>query len=668
MPGSEIPSKREAHFKAFFEKWRGKSIAEKENAYIATALLLDKHMDKVEDISQLLDIHEEDFNTWEKYQKRTMGAILFGKLSLDYYLEQLANKEGSEARLIEESSKILGWFYKDLSMWKIPLAQSQITALLGLTESWLAQHSGTNPKQALQLCLDLYLTIKIIQKKVQKDYSSFAGYVDTDALLGKIKHTAEALSHAIKQGQDSQGQMQESLHEGTGNLVVESSREENSVLQEHNIPPLNAEINASVASPQIQSQPEIISEEEVSEAPKPLVEHVNEHILRMLQPSEISISERVHNVISELNILKTQFAALMEARRIAEEAQTQVKTLTNSIADAQRFQESLKANKQYFSELKHENPNGYKALISTEAAKDLISNVNNLENSNYQFPVRVTGRLLSYVSSYLVSEERLQTARQYLPDSWESVCTKAALDCAPSAITQLQDKLAAANRNLSDKQRALALLSKSLADYLGDEASEQQQSRLAETIVHATAEEFTAIQQDIDGKMKLLEEYHQLYEHVQRLHDQLAAIDRYGQEVDEIIRINDGLLNRLLNWLAQFSSFFKTERVQKVENAFIAKQELEEMKVAFNQAVDGAISHFREQENHSAVRAIIADAKIEPSADEIEFPSFEKIIEPARAPSKFSTVKTLFSAAASERSSQSIENDLTGEEQRSLRN
>lgn len=161
--------RKDDNLRARFSEFRNSVEATKESAYLENSIQISQYVEKTPNIQTI----KSDFTAGTKsakyieleatHKKRTMGAILYGKLALDDYIKNTLKTTSDEQTLLTSLSTIIGSLYADPKGNK-----DKIDELFAKTNQWLNEYALTtaNKEEAHKLCQTLYTMITCLNLKI----------------------------------------------------------------------------------------------------------------------------------------------------------------------------------------------------------------------------------------------------------------------------------------------------------------------------------------------------------------------------------------------------------------------------------------------------------------------------------------------------------------------
>ncbi len=161
---------KEERLRERFSEFRTPTQSASEKAFIETAIIIANYVENVSSVAAIKTdfssgTSSKTYNGFEEpHKKRTMGALLFGKLALDDYIKNnLADGSSEERSLLTELSGIVGGLYSDPKNNK-----DQIDNLFKKASEWIENHAATtaHKEEAKKLCNSLYTMLSCLNIKI----------------------------------------------------------------------------------------------------------------------------------------------------------------------------------------------------------------------------------------------------------------------------------------------------------------------------------------------------------------------------------------------------------------------------------------------------------------------------------------------------------------------
>jgi L-fucose mutarotase/ribose pyranase (RbsD/FucU family) len=592
---------KNTRLRRIFYDWR-KNDAAKEKSYIDTAVLMNDYTSGRELSTikrELADARSTAYINFEKHEKRSLGALLFAKLAIDdYHQQQSEQLQEHEAQTLKNISESLG------NLFVLPKEKpsEMLDKLITNTNRWLDDFSlsSTDSTQAKDMCLAIYTmakTIEISLTNIGFPLRVMARrFVDIDGLkrqlgelLTKVEMKVAELDSKIAETARATAVSQESTAQPTISEYVENRV--NDILAQENIP-----------LTQIINQAQTVLD--------------NTEQLKMAKDKN-----------SELTI------ELEDARSFLQKIKENGEKKTERLYAL----ELINRNKDQFERLYEKAPKNIQdewaarlAQLRAPSTSQRLVNAGQYALSWATAPSTIAYRALAPKSVQQVVE-------RYAPGTLDSESKIKLKELANARINELNAEIAQTNESIK-------CISANLAN---------QDPIGSELISNAGRNEIDALPTANPEINALINDISLFSQKILSNQKQLGKIANLNTNIDNFIKKHDGFAVKLSSFLARvFSSFFKTDKTKKVEDAREMLAELQGLKNSFETELQETLGEIRsnpdisDDDKADLERAISTPAS--PDSDSDSDPiqhSRENIVE------KFNSIKSQLDVIKAERKS-----------------
>ncbi|KGP63961.1 purine NTPase [Legionella norrlandica] len=505
-----------------FIEWRGESSARKERAYINTVPLVDQYVKSFISLAELwediVNPDSEKIKILDAYNRRTMGILLYCKLTIDEITEKIPETFKEEKDLLAELSHILSEAYINPTS----NVKSKVDGLILRINQLLDREIYSDPKLAKELTFVLYLMLSTSKRSLKKNEGLASWFIDVkgmykilDNLLNKTEKKAEKLDKLLSE------QASKSLDRSKKEKTIQDQLNERFLI----IFSENSDSSTKLGKLQ----------DGVKEASECLTSIVN------LRKEKGDISAKIITIQSLLNAVEEN---------------------DKKITGRQYFLDLVNSNKQAFDILMDVAKKGDLKTLLEEKIEQI---------RNPGFYQNVSAALLygaSWVTSLttvvyraLTSQDIQETVTDYVPSTQDSEAKALLKELARQQIRMLTQQLHSKYEELSQKYKQLS----------------SNNPELEELLANASSENLAEITKAIDGTGIVLVGYKKIKMEVKSKLETLKKDKLARDELADFIEKNDNWLVRLSNWLAEnIHEIFKTDTARMIDKARKAQQQLEE--------------------------------------------------------------------------------------------
>lgn len=514
-----------------FIQWRGPDKAKNEIHYLDTALLINQYMQEknLDDISnELSNDKSKAFNDLNKYDKRTLGAIVYCIMTIDTHLNDPQNTVISQAEraLLEKLRDALKLIFND------PKNDytNKINQLLDISSQLVQMDvKSINSKQVTKdICYSIFTTLTLV-----KTYSNTQSYLTKFALginnyLISIDNLLTGFKAHIHNLDEA---MQSEMKTASAPLPIDTS--------------------------------------------KSIQQHLNDRFLKIVTDNTMDIESKnkalkkdlneVNKVLSDIKTEKQQLELIQAKLKHNAQLLSTIQHMDTEVTGIPQFLESM--NRSDFKEYL-ENQDESNALFKINL-KELAQVQNQLEEqSTFSKVSEVASSYINWGLSFMVPAEAALDAS---PPSLNEQCKSKYDQCTKELIQQLQKHQSDLNQNLTVIRQKIDLMETQCAN--GDPDFKTQLSKQTP----AEIDNMIIANQQVLSTVDTFDQYSSQLKS-QAL--ELRKIAHYSDSVKKIIHKNDNFLVKISNFFAQAlpTIFKQSETAKMVDEAKSIEKQLKKSK------------------------------------------------------------------------------------------
>ncbi|ARM33289.1 hypothetical protein B0B39_07015 [Legionella longbeachae] len=535
-----------------FQQWRGIK-SDDELQILEVALLISEYVNSVDGLKVIKNEAESKFNDFNQDNSRSWATAVFTKLFIDEAIAQLPEAAAEEKALLIRLSTTLTQLYEN---WKNDTTQN-ITVLIDTIEKLIALDKipFTDKKQYKSFLFSSYMLFHIIRLSLNELNWSMqmmaSLIIDIEQMKLKIAHFLEKI--------------EEKEH-----LLGEERQLETGVDKTDKDPLNSIKIYLNKRYFKVLSQTPLLRDPPQTSMLYPMeIKSKKKGILESLAEFEADI-ERVSSGIENLIELKSNKA----------EIEAKIEHINKLISAIQDNDRKITGRK-YFLDFISSHSQLYATLLeNTEGAAklQLLEKKEQLENA-IESPDLSSGVVngLSWVASPLTIAYRTATPQMIqdvfsatLPATLDSDCKTKLKELVQICVSDLK-------KQLEKKENQIIAINNRFFN---------QDEKIKQFIAHESLEQLSVLLKANDALKESVQESTKLVVHIKENLNFLNDLKSKRETLKEFIRLHDTILVKICHFLSQFFSFFKTEKVQMIDEATTLKKQVNKLAAEYQSSID----------------------------------------------------------------------------------
>ncbi|VEB37686.1 purine NTPase, putative [Legionella sainthelensi] len=538
-----------------FQQWRGIK-SDDELQILEVALLISEYVNSVDRLEIIKADAESKFNDFNQDNSRSWATAVFTKLFIDEAIAQLPETAAQEKALLIHLSTILTQLYEN---WKKDTAQN-VTVLIDTIEKLIAINTipFTDKKQYKTFLFSSYMLFHIIRLSLNELNWSMqmmaSLIIDIEQMKLKITYFLEKIEEKeLQLGQIENGE-------------VGANKTEND--------PLNSiKILLNKRYFKVLSQTPLLRERTQTALFYPIE----------IKPKKKDILASLTEFEADIDRVSSGIERLIELRNKKAEIELKIENINKLIAAAQDNERKITGRK-YFLDFITSHSQLYQTLLeNTEGVVklQLLEKKDQLEKA-IESPDLSSGVVngLSWVASPLTIAYRTATP-QMIQDTFSSTLPATLdSDCKIKLKELAQICMSDLKKQLEKKENQIIAINNRFFN---------QDEKIKQLITHESSEQLAVLQKANDALKEAVQANTKLVVHIKENLHFLNDLKSKRETLNEFIRLHDTILVKICNFLSQFFSFFKTEKVQMIDEASNLKRQVNKLAAEYQNSIDQQI-------------------------------------------------------------------------------
>ncbi|KTD54639.1 purine NTPase [Legionella sainthelensi] len=535
-----------------FQQWRGIK-SDDELQILEVALLISEYVNSVDRLEIIKADAESKFSDFNQDNSRSWATAVFTKLFIDEAIAQLPETAAQERALLIHLSTILTQLYEN---WKKDTAQN-VTLLIDTIEKLIAINTipFTDKKHYKTFLFSSYMLFNIIRLSLNELNWSMqmmaSLIIDIEQMKLKITYFLEK----IEEKEHQLGQIE--------NREAGTDKTEND--------PLNSiKILLNKRYFKVLSQTPLLRERTQTAFLYPIE----------IKPKKKDILASLTEFEADIDRVSSGIERLIELRNKKAEIEVKIENINKLIAAAQDNERKITGRK-YFLDFITSHSQLYQTLLeNTEGVVklQLLEKKDQLEKA-IESPDLSSGVVngLSWVASPLTIAYRTATPQMIqeafsstLPATLDSDCKIKLKELAQICMSDLK-------KQLEKKENQIIAINNRFFN---------QDEKIKQLITHESSEQLAVLQKANDALKEAVQANTKLVVHIKENLHFLNDLKSMRETLNEFIRLHDTILVKICNFLSQFFSFFKTEKVQMIDEASTLKKQVNKLAAEYQNSID----------------------------------------------------------------------------------
>ncbi|KTD63613.1 purine NTPase [Legionella santicrucis] len=538
-----------------FQQWRGIK-SDDELQILEIALLISEYVNSVDKLEVIKTEAESKFKDFDQDNSRSWATAVFTKLFIDEAIAQLPETAAQEKELLIRLSTTLTQLYDN---WKKDTAQN-ITILIETIEKLITIENVpfTDKKQYKAFIFSSYMLFHIIRLSLNElDWSMQM----VASLIINIEQMKLKIAYFLEKVEEKEHQLKQ-----IEQIEIGSDKAEDDPLKSIKLLLNKRYFKVLSQTPLLRERPQSAILYPIETKPK------KKDILTSLVAFEEDI-DRVSSGIENL----------IELRNKKAEIEAKIENINKLISAAQDNDRKITGRK-YFLDFISSYPQLYETLLeNTEgvAKLQLLEKKEQLEIA-IASPDLSSGVVngLSWVVSPLTIAYRTATPQMIqdvfsstLPATLDSDCKTKLKELAQMCMSDLQ-------KQLEKKENQIIAINNRFFN---------QDEKIKQLLTHESSEQLVVLQKANDALKEAVQASSKLVVHIKENLHFLSDLKSKRETLKEFIHLHDTILVKIYNFLSQFFSFFKTEKVKMIDEASTLKKQVNKLAAEYQNSIDQEI-------------------------------------------------------------------------------
>ncbi|KTD08966.1 purine NTPase [Legionella gratiana] len=564
-----------------FQQWRG-SKSDDELHILEVALLINECVNSADNLEVIKAEAETKFKDFDQDNSRSWATAVFTKLFIDEAIVQLPETATQEKELLIHLSTTLTQLYDN---WKNDTAKN-IALLIDTIEQLIAIESipFTDKKQYKTFIFSSYMLFHILRLSLNElDWSMQM----VASLIINVEQMKLKIAYFLQKIEEKEHQLEQMETE------IESDKDDDPLKSIKFL--LNKRYFKIVSyTPLLHERLQTGVSHSIGTKP------IKRDILASFAEFEADI-ERVSSGIGNL----------IEQRKKKAEIEAKIENINKLIAAAQDNDRKITGRKYFFDFIKSHEQLYQTLLENTEGVVklQLLEKTEQLEKA-IESPDLSSGVIngLSWIASPLTVAYRTATP-QIVQDVFSSTFPATLdSDCKVKLKELAQICLSDLKKQLEKKENQITAIYNRFFN---------QDEKMKQLIARESSEQLAVLQKANDALKEAVQASNKLVVHIKENLHVLNDLKSKRETLKEFIRLHDTILVKICNFLSRFCSFFKTEKVQMIDEASTLKKQVNKLAAEYQNSIDKELlqmeqnPHFDEKiKNHIKRRLKAEDRDI----------------------------------------------------------
>lgn len=538
-----------------FRQWRDIK-SDDELHILEVALLISEYVNSVDKLEVIKTEAESKFKDFDQDNSRSWATAVFTKLFIDEAIAQLPETAAQEKALLICLSTTLTQLYDN---WKKDTAQN-ITVLIETIEKLIAIDNVpfTDKKQYKAFIFSSYMLFHIIRLSLNElDWSMQM----VASLIINIEQMKLKIASFLEKIEEKEHQLEQ-----IEQIEIGSDKTEDDPLTA-----IKTLLNKRYFK--VLSQTPLLREPPQTPILYPLE----------TKPKKKDILVSLAEFEADIDRVSSGIENLIELRNKKAEIEAKIENINKLISAAQDNERKI-TGREYFLDFIASHAQLYQTLLeNTEGVAKLqfLEKKEQLEKA-IESPDLSSGVVngLSWVTSPLTIVYRTATPLMIqdvfsstLPATLDSDCKAKLKELAQICMSDLK-------KQLEKKENQIIAINNRFFN---------QDEKIKRLIIHESSEQLAVLQKANDALKEAVQASSKLVAHIKENLHLLSDLKSKRETLKEFIRLHDTILVKICNFLSQFFSFFKTEKVQMIDEASTLKKQVNKLAAEYQNSIDQEI-------------------------------------------------------------------------------
>lgn len=534
-----------------FQQWRG-CKSNNELPILEMALFIDQYVNSVDNLEVIKAEAETKFEEFNQSNSRSWSTVVFTKLFIDEAIAQLPETAAREKGLLINLSTTVTQLYENSKK----DTATKITALLDDIEQLIAIDNipFTDKKQYKSVIFSSYMLFHLIKLSLNKlDLKTqllASSIIDLKQMKGNIDHILQKI--------EEKGRQLEQVE-----LIGEDNAEYD---------PLNSiKVLLNKRYLKVLSNTVLIHEHSQTAVSC----HIGE------KPIKQDILERLVAFEADIDVVSLGIADLIKQKTQKVELELKIENISKLLSEAQKNERKITGGK-FFLDFIRSHSQWYQTLLENTEGSQKIQLLEKIEQIDTiietpSFSLGGTNGFSGVASTFsvyyqYVTPQMVQDVVSY------SLPTTLALhgDCKAKLKQLAELCLSDLNKQLEKKEREITALNNRIFN---------KDEKIKRLIRHQSPEQLAVLKKENDDLKEAVEAIINLVVHIKENLIFLNLLKNKEETLNEFIRLNDTILYQICNFLSRFFSYFKTEKVQMIDEAIALKKQVNEFAAQYQNAI-----------------------------------------------------------------------------------